>query len=73
MSTSSRMADAAIAVEVHGWRWDESLKGRPILLPPEGDDRMFWAALYDREGIPHWLPRYSLMEMLRGDTVQPEG
>ena len=54
----SRLLDAEIAVKEHGWAWEEAY-GRQLLVPPEGDKRRGWAAMWDQDGIPHWLPKYS--------------
>ncbi len=59
MSTSSRLKDADIAVEKHGWTWVNRFGDRPILLAPEGDERIHWCAQWDENGIPHYLPHYS--------------
>lgn len=54
----SRLLDAEIAVNEHGWVWEEAYN-RKLLVPPEGDPRRGWAAMWDQDGIPHWLPNYS--------------
>jgi len=58
----NRLLDAKIAVEKYGWRWSEILGGRKLLVPPEGDHREFWTAIWDKDGIPHYLPKYSEMD-----------
>ncbi|MCA1021507.1 hypothetical protein [Halobacillus litoralis] len=55
----NRLEDAKIAVEKYGWQWQSSHGGREILMPPEDDDRWHWTAIWDEEGIPNWLPRFS--------------
>lgn len=55
----NRKLDAEIAVEQHGWRWKNAHGIRDILIPPEDDKRAMWTAIWDEDGIPHFLPRYS--------------
>lgn len=54
----SRLWDAQIAVSEHGWIW-ENRYGKKILLPPEDDVRRGWTGIWDEDGIPHFLPRYT--------------
>ena len=54
----SRSKDAKIAVEKYGWKWHNHY-GRNILMPPQNDERWNWTAIWDENGIPHWLPRFS--------------
>jgi hypothetical protein len=56
---SDRLKDAEIAVEQYGWEWVNMHGIRDILLPPEDDERRGWTAMWDENGLPHWLPRYS--------------
>ena len=55
----TRKQDAQIAVEIHGWEWKNTYGIRNILVPPEDDDRRYWTAIWDEDGIPHYLPKYS--------------
>ncbi|MGG0667901.1 hypothetical protein ABE073_05145 [Lederbergia citrisecunda] len=54
----SRLADAFLAVRDHGWRVANNYS-RLILVPPESDEKSNWCALWDEDGLPHWLPKYS--------------
>jgi hypothetical protein len=49
-----RGMDALIATSVFGWR----IEGR-LTVPPPGDPRISWCAMWDAEGRPHWMPNYS--------------
>jgi len=55
----TRLKDAEIAVEKFGWRWVNAHGIRDILIPPEDDERIKWCTMWDENGIPHYLPRYS--------------
>lgn len=50
--------DAIIAIRDHNWYFAEH-GTRKLLVPPQGDERRDWAAIWSSEGYPHWLPRYS--------------
>jgi hypothetical protein len=63
---SDRMKDAEVAARDYGWRWSE-VYGRRILHPPYDDPRHLWTAMWDRDGIPHWLPRFSEGEVTEYD------
>jgi len=54
----SRLEDAKIAVKKYGWEWHDQY-GKKILMPPQDDERWYWTAIWDEDGIPHWLPRFS--------------
>ena len=54
-----RLLDAKIAVEKHGWVWENMHGIRDVLVAPEGDERRYWTAIWDKNGIPHFLPKYS--------------
>jgi len=51
---AGREVDALIAVNVFGWKWTPKM-----LIPPDDDRRLNWAAEWDMEGRPNWLPDYS--------------
>jgi hypothetical protein len=55
----SRLKDAEIAVKEHGWTWVNMHGIRDILVPPEEDEKRNWTAMWDKDGLPHWLPKYS--------------
>jgi hypothetical protein len=57
--SNSRLLDAKIAVEEHGWRWAKVNDSLNFLIPPENDERINWAGAWDENGIPHYLPKYS--------------
>lgn len=59
----SRELDAKIAVKWYGWRWNENTVGGKLLLPPPDDKRTHWCGIWDENGIPHYLPRYSKGEI----------
>lgn len=54
----NRYKDAYIAMRDYGWKMDWH-GGRGILIPPASDERSKWATMWDEEGIPHTLPKYS--------------
>ncbi len=54
-----RMKDAEIAVKEHGWQWVNMHGIREILIPPKGHKMENWVAMWDENGIPHYLPKYS--------------
>lgn len=56
---SNRLADATIAVRDHAWEWVIVRSGRKILMPPVKDKRFMWTAMWDKDGLPHYLPKYS--------------
>ncbi len=56
---STRKLDAEIAVKEYGWVWINAHGIRNILVPPENDPRRYWTAIWDKDGIPHFLPKYS--------------
>lgn len=51
-----RKLDADLAEKVMGWKRDKG-----FLLPPDDHQATInhWAAEWDEEGRPHWLPFYS--------------
>lgn len=51
---AGREMDALVAEKVFGW-----VRGSDFLVPPPGDHRWTWAARWDEDGLPHWLPDYS--------------
>lgn len=55
---SNRLADAFLAIRDHGWELSY-LYGRPLLVPPETDERRSWCAEWDKNGLPHWLPKFT--------------
>jgi len=55
---SLRILDGIIAEKVHGWEWHQVTENRKILVPPINDHRSTWAAMWDENGFPHWLPEY---------------
>lgn len=52
---AGKVLNALVAEYVMGWTWATS----GMLIPPIGDRRMNWAAEWDEEGLPNWLPGYS--------------
>lgn len=54
----NKLADAFLAIRDHGWEVSKNSQ-RPLLIPPETDDRRNWCAMWDEDGLPHWLPKYS--------------
>lgn len=62
----NRLADAFLAIRDHGWEVSNS-HPRPTLLPPLKDERRQWCAMWDEDGLPHWLPKYS--EKIREEEV----
>lgn len=54
-----RLADAFIAVRDYDWEIYYIGNGRKILVPPFDDERRFWTAIWDEDGLPHWLPKFS--------------
>ena len=60
----ARLSDAFIAIRDYGWELsDGGVGGRKILIPPITDERRFWTAMWDEDGLPHWLPKFSAGEM----------
>lgn len=55
----NRLLDARIAVSEHDWKWENAHGIRYILVPPDGDEKRMWTAIWDNNGIPHYLPKYS--------------
>ena len=55
----SRLADAYIAIKDHGWNFSPITSSRKILVPPLNDERRGWTAMWDEDGIPHWMPKFS--------------
>jgi len=53
-TTADRKLDAMVAEKVMGW----SLHGG-LLVPPKDSPMRLWAARWDEDGLPDWLPRYS--------------
>lgn len=51
---AGRELDALVAEKVMGW-----VREQGFLLPPVGDPRRNWAAIWDEQGLPDWLPDYS--------------
>ncbi|MFQ3543460.1 hypothetical protein Q7A53_05190 [Halobacillus rhizosphaerae] len=58
-SINSKLADAFLAIRDHGWELREVIEGKKILVPPEDDERRTWTAIWDEDGLPHWLPKFS--------------
>jgi hypothetical protein len=52
----NRLKDAEIAVEKYRWEWVTVPAGRKILMPPITDERFMWTAIWNEDGIPHYLP-----------------
>lgn len=61
MGELSRKLDAELAVKYYGWEW-VNYHGKTILIPPADDEMIYWTGIWDENGIPHFLPRYSEME-----------
>jgi hypothetical protein len=59
LTPNSRLLDAKIAVEKHGWKWVKVDEVRELLVPPDDNERINWAGMWDENGIPHYLPKYS--------------
>jgi guanylate kinase len=55
----NRLLDAEIAVKNHGWKWINMCGIREILIPPDNSEMTNWTAMWDKDGIPHFLPPYS--------------
>jgi hypothetical protein len=55
---NERLADAFIAIRDHNWELVQYGK-KKILVPPETDERRRWTAMWDDDGLPHWLPNFS--------------
>lgn len=56
----NKLADAFLAIRDHGWELVQvTEEGKKILMPPTNDDRRYWCAMWDEDGLPHWLPKYS--------------
>lgn len=55
----NKFEDAVIAIRDHGWSFSDIDGRRKLLVPPEGDKRQYWTAMWDENGFPHWLPAYS--------------
>jgi hypothetical protein len=58
MERTNRLADAFIAIRDYGWEL-HTVGTRKILVPPETDDRRYWTAMWDKDGLPHWLPKFT--------------
>lgn len=54
----NKLADAFLAIRDHGWELHE-IGNRKIIVPPPADERRHWCAMWDEDGLPHWLPEYS--------------
>ena len=52
--------DERIAVDIFGWHRIGGNSNVSMLVPPDGDKRINWAAEWDEEGRPNWLPKYTL-------------
>lgn len=63
---NNRIKDAEIAVNKYGWQWVNMYGIREILVPPADDERTHWTAMWDENGIPHYLPEYHKEETIRG-------
>lgn len=55
----NRLEDAEIAIREHGWKWRNVNGIKSILVAPDDDPKRHWTAIWDENGIPHFLPRYS--------------
>ena len=55
---NNRLADAFIAIRDYGWEFHD-VGNRRILVPPSTDERSLWTAIWDDDGLPHWLPKYT--------------
>lgn len=53
-----RELDALIATKIFGWYFKKMPTGK-MLLPPDNDERKYFAAVWDENGIPGYLPEYS--------------
>lgn len=56
-----RLADAYLAIKEHGWEiTNVGINGSvKILVPPITDERRLWTAMWDEDGLPHWLPEFT--------------
>lgn len=61
---TNKLADAFIAIRDHNWELHD-VGSRKILVPPSSDERRMWCAEWDEDGLPHWLPKYSLEQYKR--------
>lgn len=59
---TSRLRDAEIAVEKHGWAWVTVDENREFLCPPIDSELFYFTGIYDIHGIPQYLPEYSKEE-----------
>jgi hypothetical protein len=60
MERINKLADAYIAIKEHDWELlSNPLNGMKILVPPLTDERRFWTAIWDEDGLPHYLPKFS--------------
>lgn len=55
---NNRLADAFIAIRDYGWELYD-VGDRKMLVPPETDERRHWTAMWDEDGLPHWLPKFT--------------
>lgn len=63
---TNKLADAFIAIRDHDWKLHDT-GNRKILVPPSTDERRNWCAEWDENGLPHWLPKYSLEQYKSGN------
>lgn len=55
---NDKLADAFVAIRDHDWELVQRGK-KKILVPPQTDERRSWAAIWDADGLPHWLPKFT--------------
>jgi hypothetical protein len=55
----NRKLDVEIAVNKYGWQWVNPHGTRSLLVPPDDSHMRLWSAIWDQDGIPHYLPEYS--------------
>lgn len=55
----NREIDALIAEKLFNWEWNKVNDDRQMLVPPLDNERRFWTGMWENNGIPHYLPRYS--------------
>lgn len=53
-----RKLDSLIAEKIFGWYW-EYIGDREILIPPFGSDLIHLTTVWDKNGLPLYLPHYS--------------
>jgi hypothetical protein len=55
----SKLANGYIALSEHYWELhDRGLSRSKLLVPPITDERYMWTAMWDKNGLPHWLPDF---------------